>query len=96
MDNNNNTGITVNIQQEDLGQPTVPVKKCNKCGKMLPLDHFAKYGHGYRATCELCRRESAGISERFREFKSREFIEELKSRGYKGKLTRVITEETVL
>jgi len=88
--------INVEIQREDLGQPTIPLKKCNKCGKMLPLDHFAKYGHGHRAPCELCRRESAGISEKFKDFTSRELLDELKSRGYKGKLTRVITEETVL
>lgn len=93
---NNQTNIRVELQKEDLGQPSVPLKKCNVCGKMLPLDHFAKYGHGYRATCEVCRREAKGISERFKEFTSRELIEELRSRGYKGKLTRVITEETVL
>lgn len=83
--------INVEIQREDLGQPTVPLKKCNKCGKMLPLDHFAKYGQGYRATCEICRRAASGVSEKFKDFTSRELLEELKSRGYKGKLTRVIT-----
>lgn len=92
MDND----INVSIQREDLGQPTVPLKKCNKCGKMLPLDHFAKYGHGYRNTCEVCRRSANGINEKFKDFTSRELLDELKSRGYKGKLTRVITEETVL
>ena len=95
MEGDNNK-IKVEIKREDLGQTEIPLKKCNKCGKMLPLDHFAKYGHGYRATCELCRREANGISEKFKSFKSRELIDELKSRGYKGKLTRVITEETVL
>lgn len=96
MEGNNDNNIKVELQKEDLGQPSVPLKKCNVCGKMLPLDHFAKYGHGYRATCEVCRRASKGISDRFKDFTSRELIEELKSRGYKGKLTRVITEETVL
>lgn len=88
--------INVEIQREDLGQPTVPLKKCNKCGKMLSLDHFATYGKGHHATCELCRREANGVSEKFKDFTSREIIEKLRSRGYKGKLTRVITEETVL
>lgn len=88
--------INVQVQREDLGQPNVPVKKCNVCGKVLPLDQFAKYGHGHRNTCELCRRAANGVSEKFKDFTSRELIEELKSRGYRGKLTRVITEETVL
>lgn len=96
MEGNIDNNIKVELQREDLGQPNIPLKKCNKCGKMLPLDHFATYGKGHRATCEICRREANGVSEKFKDFTSRELIEELKSRGYKGKLTRVITEETVL
>ena len=88
--------INVTLQKEDLGQPSVPVKKCRHCGKVLPLEHFATYGKGHRSICENCRRDMSGVSEKFAAFTSRELIDELKSRGYRGELTRVITEVTKL
>ena len=89
MDNNN---IKVELQKEDLGNPTVPMKKCKCCGELLPVENFAKYGTGHRAICEKCRRDKSGVTDRFKDFTSRELIAELKSRGYRGNLTRIVTE----
>ena len=72
------------------------VKKCKCCGKVLPLSDFNKKGIGYRNICKMCQRGESNASEKFKEFTSRELIEELKARGYTGKLTKVVTEEIKL
>lgn len=88
MDNN----IKVKLQKEDVGNPTVPMKRCKCCGELLPVENFAKYGPGRRNICEKCRRDKSGITDKFKDYTSRELIEELKSRGYRGKLTRIVTD----
>ena len=67
-------------------------KKCKCCGKELPLSYFRKYAQGYRSICIACERKENGVSEKFKEFTSRELIEELISRGYKGELKYVKVE----
>lgn len=58
-------------------------KKCKCCGKELPLTYFKKCAAGYRNICMACQRKENGIIEKFKEFTSRELINELISRGYK-------------
>ena len=76
-----------------IPQPTCATKKCTICGKVLPLSEFTRKGKGYRTTCNGCLRKENGTSEKFKEFTSRELIDELKYRGYKGTLRREIVEE---
>ena len=71
---------------------TGETKKCSCCGKELPLSHFGKYASGYRKICNECRRRESGATEKFKDFTSREFIDELKARGYEGRLTKKIVE----
>lgn len=71
-------------------------KTCHKCGRTLPITSFFKSGRGYRTICIDCSREEHGTTDKFREFSSRELIEELKSRGYKGTLTKTIIKKLSL
>ena len=68
-------------------------KKCKCCGKELPITYFNKRGPGYRNICISCERNKTGVSDKFKDFTSRELIEELRSRGYKGTLKYVKVEE---
>lgn len=71
---------------------TTNKKQCKCCGKELPITYFKKRGTGYRNICMACERREDGSSERFKEFTSRELIDELISRGYKGELKYVKVE----
>lgn len=66
-------------------------KKCKCCGKVLPIEEFAVHAKGHRNICNTCLRINSGASERFKDVMSRDLIEELKARGYKGTLTKVVT-----
>ena len=68
-------------------------KKCKCCGKELPITMFNRRGPGYRNICISCERGESGVSDKFKNFTSRELIEELRSRGYKGTLKYVKVEE---
>lgn len=71
---------------------TSETKKCKCCGKELPLTHFQKRGTGYRNICNDCVKREAGATDKFKEFSSRELIDELKARGYEGQLTKKVVE----
>jgi hypothetical protein len=76
-------------------------KICKVCGRELPLSAFKKHRlskDGYTAYCKTCashKREAkidfastmGGGNPALKDFTPRELIEELKARGYKGKLT---------
>ena len=68
-------------------------RKCKCCGKELPITMFNKRGTGHRNICISCERGESGASEKFKQFTSRELMEELRSRGFKGVLKRVKVEE---
>ena len=74
-------------------ETTTQKKICKCCGKELPLTMFNKKGVGYRSICISCERGESGASEKFKQFTSRELMEELRSRGFKGVLKRVKVEE---
>ena len=71
-------------------------KLCIKCGRELPLDNFRKVfkspdGHAHH--CKACAQKDraskpknpmGGGNPELAPFKSRELIEELRARGYKG------------
>lgn len=81
---------------EDNNIENKEVKQCSCCGQWLPITEFEKRGQGYRKICITCNREKHGISDKFKAFSSRELIEELRARGYKGKLTFTKVEEVVI
>ena len=89
MENNSNYSNEVLAVEET----TTEKKKCKCCGKELPLTMFNKRGIGYRNICISCERGENGASEKFKQFTSRELMEELRSRGFKGILKRIKVEE---
>ena len=71
---------------------TAKTKICKCCGKRLPISDFEVYGKGHRSVCRSCRAKENPSSDKFNGFTSRELIEELKHRGYKGELKKVVIE----
>ncbi len=53
---------------------------------------FNKKGIGYRNICIICERGDTDSSEKFKDFTSRELMEELRIRGFKGTFKRIKTE----
>lgn len=90
MENNNNDYSNERLAVEET---TTEKKICKCCGKELPLTMFNKKGPGYRSICISCERGESGASDKFKEFTSRELMEELRSRGFKGVLKRIKVEE---
>ena len=83
---------TIETKPEYTGE----IKKCKLCGKELPLSHFSRRGTGYRNICMECEKRETGSTDRFKDFTSRELIDELKARGYEGQLTKKIVETVKL
>lgn len=78
------------MYQEEIKHEVAETKKCAICGEVLPLDMFLKRDAGRENVCISCKRKQNGKSEALAQFTPRELIEELKARGYKGKLTYTI------
>lgn len=73
---------------------TIKEKKiCKCCGKEFPITMFSKKGTGYRNICISCEHGDINASEKFKQFSSRELMEELRIRGFKGTLKYVKIEE---
>lgn len=78
-------------------EETIQQKKtCKCCGKELPITMFNKRGMGYRNICISCERSDSGASDKFKEYTSRELMEELHARGFKGTLKRMKVEEITI
>ena len=77
-------------QQEDVETIEIPkLRRCKICKQNLPIDRFSVYGSGYRHICKSCEKGIKNPSEKFKDITSKELIDELRRRGYKGKLTYV-------
>ena len=85
MENNSNYSNEV-LAVEEIAQQK---KKCKCCGKDLTITMFNKKGKGYRNICISCERADSGASDKFKEYTSRELMEELHARGFKGTLKRM-------
>lgn len=75
---------------------TTQQKTCKCCGKELPITMFNKKGKGYRNTCIVCERSDSAASDKFKQFTSRELMEELRFRGFKGTFKRMVVEEITI
>lgn len=53
---------------------------------------LVKKGTGYRSVCNDCLKRESGVTDKFKDFSSRELIDELKARGYEGQLTKKVVE----
>ena len=77
-------------QQEDVEAIEIPkLRRCKICKQDLPIDRFSIYGTGHRHICKSCEKGIKNPSEKFKDITSKELIDELRRRGYKGKLTYV-------
>ena len=70
-------------------ETTTEKKTCKCCGKELPITMFNKKGTGHRNICISCERADSGASDKFKAYTSRELMEELHARGFKGTLKRM-------
>lgn len=81
-------------------ESTSPVKemmrKCVKCGAILPISNFTKYGKRHKTCCKTCEGVEVSNNPLFEGIDSRELIIELRARGYKGTLTKTVTKEIVI
>lgn len=87
-----------NLNNEILAVKEVVTQKkiCKCCDKELPITMFNKRGTGYRNICIVCERGDSGASEKFKQFTSRELMEELRIRGFKGTFKRMTVEEITI
>lgn len=77
-------------------ETTQQKKTCKCCGKELPITMFNKRGTGYRNICISCERGDSGASDKFKQYTSRELMEELRARGFKGTFKRMKIEEITI
>jgi hypothetical protein len=71
-------------------------KVCKCCGKLLPLSMFNRQSRGYRNTCKSCLSKGNTRSEKFKDIDTNELIEELRRRGYRGKMRYTVDYEVTI
>lgn len=74
----------------------VSTKICSCCGNELPVTAFDRHGKskdGYSHICRAYKAEQNGTNTDLAKFTPRELINELRARGYRGKLTFTQTYE---
>lgn len=79
----------------DIELEAIPteLRTCKKCHRIRPITDYKTYKGGKHSwICNDC----AGISDRFKDIKSCDLIQELRNRGYKGKLSYTTIKEVVI
>lgn len=64
-------------------------KKCIKCHRVLPIEEFGEDSRshdGHLRKCKECSAKFTNGNPKLKDFSARELIDELKVRGYTGKL----------
>ena len=85
-----------NIDNVNIVRAT-PLRICKCCGKELPITEFNHYRpHSYHRICKSCQENNIPKNDKFKDITSRELILELRARGYRGKLTKIITKDIVI
>ena len=77
----------------------ISTKVCNVCGNTLPITAFNKHERskdGYLKTCKDCLKKVGDGNPELAKFTPRELINELRIRGYKGKLEFIQIHEIIL
>lgn len=69
-------------------------KICHCCKQARPISDFGTYGGKTHRVCNECLRQKSGASEKFSQYTTRELLDELKARGWRGQL-RCIRTETI-
>lgn len=87
MENNNITQIITDNSVKRI---------CKQCGQELPLTAFDKYRGKYRTICRKCLNANKSSNPKFENVTSRELIEELRFRGYRGELSLVRIDKVVI
>lgn len=86
----------MDVNNNNIILPT-QIRKCKCCGKELPITEFNHYTKtSYRLICKQCQESNNPKDDRFNGISSRELILELRARGYRGKLTKIITKDIVI
>ena len=74
----------------------IEFRVCKSCGNKYPISEFNKTARGYSTICNKCLNGTPESNEALAAFKSNELIQELRVRGYKGKLVKTIYKEVVI
>lgn len=74
----------------------IEFRVCKSCGNEYPISEFHKTARGYSTICNKCLNGTPESNPALTSFKSNELIQELRVRGYKGKLVKTMYKEVVI
>lgn len=86
----------VSLANSETSTPVKGMRKCTQCGAVLPVSYFSSFGKRIKKICKSCEGLDVPCDDRLKDFESRELILELRARGYKGELTKIITKKVVI